>query len=36
VRALGSDTVFALYSNDERSRKTVGTGYGVEEGVRVA
>ncbi len=29
-----SDAVFALHSYDERSRKTVGTRYGVEEGVR--
>ena len=30
----GSDAVFALHSYDERSRETVGTRYGVEEGVR--
>ena len=34
VCVVRSDAVFALYSNDERSGKTVGTGYGVEESVR--
>ena len=32
----GPDAVFAVYSNDEGPGETVGTGYGVEEGVRVA
>jgi len=26
VRSLGSDAIFAVYSNDERCRKTAGTG----------
>ena len=32
----GPDAVFAVYSNDEGPGETVGAGYGVEEGVRVA
>ena len=32
--ALGPNTIFAVYSDDERSRKTVGTGYDLEEGMR--
>jgi len=30
----GPDTVFAVYSDDERQGETIGTRYGVEKGVR--
>jgi len=28
---IGSDPVFAVYSNDERSGETIGTGHDMEE-----
>ena len=31
VCVIKSNTIFALYSNDERPRKTVGTRYDMEE-----
>ena len=36
VRVAESDTVFAVHSDDERSREAVGTRHGLEEGVRDA
>jgi hypothetical protein len=33
VRVVGSDPIFALYSDDERPGKTIGTRYDMEKGV---
>ena len=33
VRFVGSDTIFAVYSDDEGSRETIGARYDMEEGV---
>jgi hypothetical protein len=29
---IGPDSIFTIYSNDERQRKTIGTGYDMEKG----
>jgi len=34
LHAARPDTIFAVYSYDERPRKTAGTRYDLEEGVR--
>lgn len=34
MRVIGPDPVFALYSYDEGSRETIGTGYGMEKVMR--
>ncbi len=33
VRIVGSDTIFAVYSDDERPRETVRTRYDMEKGM---
>ena len=34
MHTLGPDTIFAVYSYDERSGKTIGTRYDMEESMR--